>query len=152
MYSSSKKFSEYSSHQLLKCEGCISISHFHYSALECAEYCRECHLADILWSYACFLISFSHIQFGSEISSCYIMTNHILIRERCHIFPCILILLLQIRYGAQHTVFLWYAQHRCCLFCCCWYLPFGGGVALYFSSEFRVEHFWTLRQSMLKLF
>ena len=84
IYESSGKFLEYSSHQLLECGGCIAISHLHYLALKCAKYCRECCFADILWSYACLLISFSHIQFGSEPSSCYIMTDCILIRERCH--------------------------------------------------------------------
>ena len=72
MYKPSKKFSKYSSHQPLECGGCIAVSHLHYSALKGAEYCRECCLTDILWSYVCLLISFCHIQFGSEPSSHYI--------------------------------------------------------------------------------
>ena len=62
--------------------------------------CRECCFTDILWSYACLLISFSDIQFGSEFSSRYIMTYCILIWERHYIFPCFLILLSQIKYSS----------------------------------------------------
>ena len=151
MYKPSEKVSEYSSHQLLKCEGCIAVSHLHYSTLKGAKYCRECHLSDIFWSYVQLLISLCHIQLGSETSSCYIMTYCILTWERCHVLPCILILLLQIEHGFKCTIFLWYTQHRHGLFCSCWYPPPCGGVLLNFSSEFRAEHFWTLRQSMLKL-
>ena len=140
-----------SSHQLLKCGGCIAVSHLHYSALKSAKYCRECHFSNILWPYACLLISLCHIQLGSERSSRYIMTYCILIWERCHIFLCIFILLLQIEHSSQCTIFLWYTQHQCRLFCSCWYPPPCGGVSLDLLSEFRVEHFWTLRQSMLKL-
>ena len=78
MYKSSEKFSEYSGHQSLECRGCIAISYLHYLALKSAGYCRECHLADILWSYVYLLISFSHIQFGSEFSSHYIMMCNVL--------------------------------------------------------------------------
>ena len=99
MYKSSEKFSEYSSHQPLECGGCIAISHLHYSALKSAKYCRECCLADILWSFGHLLISFSHIQFGSGFSLHYIMMYCILIWEMCYIFPCILVLLLQIKYS-----------------------------------------------------
>ena len=105
MYKPFEKFSEYSSHQLLKCGGCIAIPHLHYSALKSAKYCREGHLADILWSYVHLLISFSHIQFGSEFSSHYIMMYCILIWERCYIFPCILILLWQIEYSCNVLFF-----------------------------------------------
>ena len=73
MYKPSEKFSECSSHQPLECGGCIAISHLHYLALKSAEYCREYHLADILWSYVQLFISFSHIQLGSELSLRYIM-------------------------------------------------------------------------------
>ena len=100
MYKSSEKFLDYGGHQPLECGRCIAISHLHYLALKGAKYCRECHFTDILWSYACLLISLSHIQFRSEFSSHYIMTYHILIWERCYIFPCVLILLLQIEYGS----------------------------------------------------
>ena len=100
MHKSSKEISEYSSHQLLKCGGCIAIPHLHYLALKCAKYCRECHFPDILWSYAHLLISFCHIQFGSEFSLCYIMTYCILIWEGCHVLPHILVLLSQIEYGS----------------------------------------------------
>ena len=151
MYEPSEKFSEYSSHQQLKCGGCIAISHLHYSALKCAKCCTEGCLTDILWSYAHLLISFSHIQFGSELSSCYIMTDCILIWERCNIFPCILILLSQVKHSAQHTIFLQYTQHRLCLFYHSWYPPSCCGVSLYFLGEFRVKCFLTLRQSMLRL-
>ena len=151
MYKPSEKFSEYSSDQPLECGGCISVPHLHYSALKSAKYCRECRLTDILWSYVHLLISFCHIQFGSEFSLCYIMTYHILIWERCYIFPCIFILLSQIEYGSQCTIFLWYTQHRHCLLHGCWYSPSCSGVLLDFLSKFRAEHFWTLRQSVLKL-
>ena len=97
MHKSSEEISEYSGHYLLECGGCIAISHLHYLALKHAEYCRECHFPDILWSYACLLISFCHIQFGSEFSSCYIMMYCVLIWEGCYILPHILILLLQIK-------------------------------------------------------
>ena len=100
MYKSSEKFLKYGGHQLLECGRCIAISHLHYSALKGAKYCRECHFTDILWSYVHLLISLSHIQFGSELSSHYIMMYCILIWERCYIFPCILILLLQIEYSS----------------------------------------------------
>ena len=100
MYESSKKVSEYSGHQLLKCGGCIAIPHLHYSALKGAKYCGECHLANSLCSYAHLLISFCHIQLGSEFGLCYIMTYCILIWEGCHIFPCVFVLLLQIEYGS----------------------------------------------------
>ena len=118
---------------------------------EGAKYYRESRFTDILWSYAHSLISLSHIQFGSEFSSHYIMMYCVLIWERCYIFPCILILLSQVKYGLQCTVLLWYTQHRHCLLCCCWYPPPCYGVLLDFSSEFRAECFWTLRQSMIKL-
>ena len=100
MYESSKEISEYSSHQPLECGGCIAIPHLHYLALKHAEYCRECCFSDILWSYAHLLISFCHIQFGSECSLRYIMTYCILIWERCYIFPCIFVLLSQIKYSS----------------------------------------------------
>ena len=45
--------------------------------------------SDILWSYAHLLLSFCHIQFGSECSSCYIMMYCVLIWEGCYILPCI---------------------------------------------------------------
>ena len=151
MYKPSEKISEYSSPQLLKCGGCIAVSHLHYSALKGAKYCRECRFSGILWSYVRLLINLCHIQLGSETSSRYIMTYCVLIWERCHIFPCILILLSQIEHGSQCTIFLWYTQHRCRLFCGCWYPPPCGGVLLNFLSKFRAECFWTLRQSMLKL-
>ena len=149
MYEPSEKVSEYSGHQLLKCGGCIAVPHLYYLALKGAKYSRECCFSDILWSYVCLLISLCHIQLGSEISSHYIMTYCILIWERCHVFPCILILLSQIKYGSQYTVFfLWYTQHRGCLFCGCWYPPPCGGVLLDCLSGFRAKHFWTLRQSL----
>ena len=91
---------KYSSHQLLKCGGCIGISHLHYSALKSAKYCRECCFSDILWSYVHLLISLCHIQLGSEFSSGYIMTYYVLIWERCYVFPHILVLLLQIEHGS----------------------------------------------------
>ena len=100
MYKPSKKFSEYSSHQPLECGGCIAISHLHFLALKCAEYCRECHLANILWPYAHLFIGFCYIQFGPEISSHYIMMDCILIWEGCFIFLCVFILLSQIKHGA----------------------------------------------------
>ena len=100
MYKPSKEVLEYSSHQLLKCGGCIVISHLHYSALKSAEYCRECHFSDILWSYARLLISLCHIQLGSEFSLHYIMMYCILIWERHYVFPHILILLSQIEHGS----------------------------------------------------
>ena len=106
MYEPSEKILEYSSHQPLECGRCIAISHLHYLALKSAEYSRECCLSDILWSYAHLLINLCHSQLGSEISSCYIMMYCILIWERCHVFPCILVLLSQIEYGSQCTVFL----------------------------------------------
>ena len=100
MYKSSEKLLEYSSHQLLECGGCITVPHLHYLALKSAEYCRECCLTDILWSYARLLISFCHIQFESEFSLRYIMMYRVLIWERCYTFPCIFILLLQIKFSA----------------------------------------------------
>ena len=151
VYKPSKKVLEYSSRQPLKCRTCIAISHLHYSALKSAKYCRECHFSNILWPYAHLLISLCHIQLGSELSSRYIMMYCVLIWERRYIFPCILVLLLQIEHGSQCTVFLWYTQHWHCLFCSYWYPPPCSGVSLDFSSKFRAEHFWTLRQSMLKL-
>ena len=69
-------------------------------ALLGSEYCRECCFTDILWSYAGLLMNLGHIQFGSEFSLHYIMTYHILIWERCYIFPCVLVLLLQIEYDS----------------------------------------------------
>ena len=77
---------ECSGHQPLKCGGCIAISHLHYLALKSAKFCRECRFSNILWSYACLLISFCHIQFGSECSSHYIMTYCVLIWERHYSF------------------------------------------------------------------
>ena len=151
MYKPSEKFSEYSGHQLLESGGCIAVPHLHYLALKSAKYCRECCLTDILLPYACLLISFCHVQLGSEFSSCYTMMYHILIWERCYISPCILILLSQIGYGLQCTIFFWYTQHRCCLLCRCWYPPPCSGVLLDFLSKFKAECFWTLRQSVLKL-
>ena len=85
----------------------------HYLALKHAKYCRECHFSDILWSYACLFMSLCHIQFGSELCSCYIMTYCVLIWEWCYILPCILVLLSQIKYGSQSTIFLWHTQHWC---------------------------------------
>ena len=100
MYKPSEKISEYSGHQSPECGGCIAISHLHYSALICAEYCRECCFPNVLWSYAHLLISFCHIQFESEFSLRYIMTYCILIWEGCYILPCILVLLSQIEYSS----------------------------------------------------
>ena len=100
MYKPSEKVLEYTGHQLLKCRGCIAISHLHYLVLKSAEYCREHCFFDILWPYVCLLISLCHIQLGSELSSHYIMTYCILIWERHYVFPCILVLLLQIEHGS----------------------------------------------------
>ena len=79
--------------------------------------------SDILWSYARLFISLCHIQFGSELCLRYIMMYCILIWEGYYILPCILVLLLQIEYGSWCTVFLWYTQHWCHLFCSCWHPP-----------------------------
>ena len=100
MYKPSEEVLEYSSHQPLKCGGCIAIPHLHYSALKSAECCRECHFSDILWSYAHLLIRLCHIQLGSEFSSCYIMMYCVLIWERCYVFPRILVLLSQIEHSS----------------------------------------------------
>ena len=61
----------------------------HHLTLKGAKYSRECCFCNILWSYACLLISPCHIQLGSENSLCYIMTYCVLIWERCHLLPCI---------------------------------------------------------------
>ena len=116
---------------------CIAIPHLHYSALKRAKYHRECHFSNILWPYACLLISLCHIQFGSECSSRYIMTYCVLIWERCYILPCIFVLLSQIEYGSYCTVFLWYTQHWCHLFCGCWHHP-----AVVYCSIFRASSEW----------
>ena len=34
-------------HQSLECRGCVTITHLHYLASECAKYCGKCHLMDI---------------------------------------------------------------------------------------------------------
>ena len=100
MYEPSEEVSEYNGHQLLKCGGCITVSHLHYSALKGDKYCRECCFSDILWSYVHLLISLCHIQLGSEISSHYIMMYCVLIWERSYVFPHILILLSQTEHGS----------------------------------------------------
>ena len=151
MYKPSKKSLEYSSHQLLECGGCIAISHLHYLALKCAKYCRECHLADILWPYEHLLIGFCHIQFGSEISSCYIMTDCVLIWERVlHLSMC---------FHSAVADWTWCIVYHFSSVYTAWMLPalqqLVSTILLWcivnFSSEFRVKCFWALRQSMLKL-
>ena len=82
---------ECSGHQPLKCGGRIAISHLHYLALESAKFCRECRFSNILWSYACLVISLCHIQLGSEFSLCYIMTYCVLIWERHYSFHVFLL-------------------------------------------------------------
>ena len=91
--------SECGSHQLLKCGWCITVSHLYCSALKSAEYCRECGFMHVLGLYVHFLISFCHVQFGPELSTHYIVSNSILLRERCYIFPCIVVLLSQIEHS-----------------------------------------------------
>ena len=91
--------SECGGHQLLECGWNITVSHLYYSALKSAEYCGEHGFVHVFGLYACLLISFCHIQFGPELSMCNIMPNDILLRERCYIFSCVVVLLSQIEHG-----------------------------------------------------
>ena len=67
---------------------------------ESAEYHGEHGFAHILGLYMCLLISLCHVQFGPELGMRNVVPNRILFRERCHIFPCVIILLSQIEYSA----------------------------------------------------
>ena len=87
-------------HQLLECGWGITVSHLYYSALKCAEYFGECGFAHVLRLYARLLISFSHVQFGPESSMHNVVPNGILLRERCYFFPCVIVLLSQIKHSA----------------------------------------------------
>ena len=91
--------SECGSHQPLECGWGITLSHLYYLALKSTEYCGECGFAHILGLYAHLLISFCHVQFGPELSMCYVVSNGILLQERCYIFPHIVILLSQIEHS-----------------------------------------------------
>ena len=91
--------SECGDHQLLEHRWGITVSHLYYLALKCAKYCGECGFAHILGLYACFLMSLCHVQLGPELGTCNIVPNCILLRERCHIFPCVIVLLSQIEHG-----------------------------------------------------
>ena len=92
--------SECGSHQPLECGWGITVSHLYYSALKSAEYCGEHGFAHVLRLYAHLLISFCHVQLGPELSTCNVMPNGILLRERCYIFPCVIVLLSQIKHSA----------------------------------------------------
>ena len=91
-------------HQPLECGWGITVSHLYYLALKIAEYCGEHGFVHILRIYAHLLISFCHVQFGPESSMHNVVPDGILLRERCYIFPFVVILLSQIEYGAQCTV------------------------------------------------
>ena len=134
MYKLSNIVSECGCHQPLKCGWSITVSHLYDSALKRAEYCGECGFAHILRLYVCLLISLCHVQFGPEFSTRNVMPNCVLFREQCHIFPCVVVLLSQIEYGAQCTIFLWDTKHRGCLFIHCWYPPSCCGVSLDFTG------------------
>ena len=47
-------------HQLLKCRGCIAITHLHYLASGCAKYCSKCRLMDMFRYDAYLFIRFRH--------------------------------------------------------------------------------------------
>ena len=49
-------------HQLLKCRGCVAITHLHYLASECAKYCGKCHLMDVFQYDAYLFIHLGHIK------------------------------------------------------------------------------------------
>ena len=91
--------SECGGHQLLECGWDITVSHLYYLALKSAEYHGEHGFAHILWFYAHLLISLCYFQLGPELSTCYVMSNGIFLRERCYIFPHVVILLSQIKHG-----------------------------------------------------
>ena len=92
--------SECGGHQLLECAWGITVPHLYYLALKSAEYSGECGFVHILGLYAHFLISLCQVQLRPESSMRYIMLNGILFRERCYIFPCVIILLSQIKHSA----------------------------------------------------
>ena len=50
------------SHQLLKCRECVAITHLHYLASECAKYCGECHLMDVVQYNAYLFVCFRQIE------------------------------------------------------------------------------------------
>ena len=109
MYKFSDKILKCSSHKLLECRWCIAVTHLYHMALECSKYCGERGFMHIFRLNASLLISLS--QFGPESSSCYIMTNSVLLREGCYVPPCIIVLLAQIKYSVQSAVFLRNTQH-----------------------------------------
>ena len=132
MYEFFNKILECSGHKSLECRWCIAVTHLYHMALECSKYCGEHGFMHVFRLDASLLISLSHVQFGPESSSHYIMTNSILLGEGCYILPCIIVLLLQIKYSAQSTVFLRNTQHWRGLLICCRYPPSGCGVSLNF--------------------
>ena len=134
MYEFSDKISEGSGHKPLECRWGIKVTHLYDTALECTKYCGEHGFIQILRLNASLLIGLSHVQLGPELSSCYVLMNSVLLREGCYILPGIIVLLLQIKYNAQGTVFLQNTQHRCGLLICCGYPPSCCGVSLNFLS------------------
>ena len=127
MYEFSDEILKSNGHKLLKCRWGITVTHLYDMTLEHTKDHGECGFIHIFRLNMSLLISLSHVQFGLESSSRYIMMNSVLLGEGCYILPGIVILLLQIEHGAQCTIFLWNTQHRHGLLICC-------GVSLNFSS------------------
>ena len=107
------------SYKILECGWSITVSHLYDTALECAKHSSKRSFIHVFRLNASLFISLGHVQFGPEMSSCYIVTNSALLRERSHILPCVVILLSQIEYNAQCTILLWNTQHRHSLFISC---------------------------------
>ena len=52
-----------SGHQSLERRGCVTVTHLHYLAPECAKYCGKHRLMDVFRYDAYFFIRFGHIEF-----------------------------------------------------------------------------------------
>ena len=130
MYKFSDEILECNGHKPLECGWGVTVSHLYDMALEHAKYSRECGFIHIFRLNESWFISLGHVQFGPEMSSHYIVMNSVLLRKRTNILPGVIVLLSQIKYSAQCTIFFWNTQHRCGLFICYGNLPFCCDVSL----------------------
>ena len=100
MYKFSNDVSESNSHKPLECGCGITVTHLYDTAVEHAKNGGEHGFIHIFRLNMSLLVSLDHVQFGPEVSSCYIMMNSILLGEGSYILPGIIVLLPQIEYGA----------------------------------------------------
>ena len=67
-------------HQLLKCRGCVAITHLHYLASEHAKYCGKHRLMDVFWYNAYLFVRIfvrTHICSYAYLFVCIFVRTHI---------------------------------------------------------------------------